>query len=127
MQAASVNVSYGRRLSEYPAIEIALCLLRWSHRKLNGRDISLLLRSSFIGVAATDGRARLELELRKAPDRDWSPERLLTLLTGRNCWDNGSEDATDWRACLSRLIDSRKTFPQSASPAFWAERADATE
>jgi probable DNA repair protein len=125
MQAASVNVSYGRRLSEYPAIEIALCLLRWSHRELNGRDISLLLRSSFIGVTATDGRARLELELRKAPDRDWSPERLLTLLTGRNCSDNGSEDATDWRACLSRLIDSRKTFPQSASPAFWAERADA--
>ena len=120
-QAAAVNVSYGRRLSEYPAIEIALLLLRWSHRELNGRDVSLLLRSSFVGAAATDGRARLELELRKTPDREWSPERLLTALTVRD----GAEDAADWRACLSRLIECRKVFPRTASPAFWAERADA--
>ena len=120
-QAASVDVSYGRRLSEYPAIEIALLLLRWSHRELNGRDVSLLLRSPFVGAAATDGRARLELELRKTPDREWSPERLLTALTGRD----DAEDAADWRACLSRLTDSRKIFPRTASPAFWAERADA--
>jgi len=120
-QAACVNVSYGRRLSEYPAIGIAQLLLRWSYRELTGRDISLLLRTPFIGIAPADGRARLELELRKSADRQWSPERLLEALQGRD----DSPDASDWCARLSRLIDNRNKFPRKATPVFWAERVDA--
>ena len=119
-QAAAVNVSYGRRLSEYPAIQVAVLILRWSHRELNGRDVSLLLRSPFVGTAAIAGRARLELELRKSADRQWSPERLLHALHGRD----SSTDSSDWFACLSRLIDVRKAFPRKGSPAFWAQRVD---
>jgi len=119
-QAAAVNVSYGRRLSEYPAIQVALLILRWSHRELRGHDVSLLLRSPFIGSATIAGRARLELELRISPDRQWSPERLLRALGGRD----KSADSGDWFACLSRLAEFRKTFPRKASPAFWAQCVD---
>lgn len=118
---AAVNVSYGRRLSEYPAIKIALLILRWSQRELNGRDVSLLLRSPFVGTSTVAGRARLELELRKSADRQWSPERLLRALAGRD----DSQDANDWGVRLSRLVEYRKLFPRSASPSMWAQRFDA--
>ena len=50
--ASSVNVSYGRRLSEFPAIQVALLLLSWLHRDLRGGDISILLRTPFLGESA---------------------------------------------------------------------------
>ena len=43
--ASAANVSYGRKLAEYPLIEIALLLLRWTFEGLTGRELSLLLRS----------------------------------------------------------------------------------
>lgn len=119
-QAAAVNVSYGRRLTDYPAIHVALLVLRWSHRDLDGRDISLLLRSPFVGSGAIAGRARLELELRQSADRQWSPEALLRALGGRDA----PADSGDWFARMSRLVELRNTFPGTASPAFWAQRAD---
>jgi probable DNA repair protein len=120
-QAAAVNVSYGRRLVEYPAIQVALLALRWSHRDLNGRDISLLLRSPFLAYGTIAGRARLELELRKSADRQWSPEHLLRALGGRD----QSSDTSAWFSCLSQLIEIRKSLPRQASPVFWAQRVDA--
>jgi probable DNA repair protein len=119
-QAAAVNVSYGQRLSEYPAIQIALLILRWSHRELNGRDISLLLRSPFAGTGTIAGRARLELELRKSADRQWAPEAFIRALGGRDT----SSDSTDWFVRMSKLAEIRKTLPRKASPAFWAQRVD---
>jgi probable DNA repair protein len=119
-QAAAVNVSYGRRLSDYPAIQVALLILRWSHRDLDGRDISLLLRTPFAGTGMIAGRARLELELRKSADRQWSPEALQRALGGRDT----STDSRDWFVRMSRLVELRKTRPRKAPPAFWAQRAD---
>jgi len=47
----AVNVSYGRRLSDYPAISIALLVLRWLVKDLPSTDVSLLLRSPLIGTS----------------------------------------------------------------------------
>ena len=119
-QEAAANVSFGRRLSDYPAIRIALLLLRWSCHELSGRDVSLLLRTPFVGNAEIAGRARLELELRQSPDRQWSPAVLSRALQGRE----DSEDAADWLARMSRFAEFRESIPKNASPARLAELID---
>ena len=105
LQREAANVSFGRRLHEYPAIAIALLLLRWLHGAIGGRDVSLLLRTPFLGLAGTDGRAQLELELRRLPDRDWTPELLLRALGEREM----AGDAADWLARLVKLTDIRRS------------------
>ena len=119
-QRAALNVSFGRRLSDYPAVEIALLLLRWTHGGISGKDLSLLLRSPFLGVWATDARARLELELRRMPDRSWTPELLLRVFGDRETTD----DAADWLARLGRLVELRRSPRREASPAQWAAVVD---
>ena len=56
-QQAAVNVSFGRRLQDYPAVEIALLLLRWTHSAISGTDLGLLIRTPFLGSAGVDARA----------------------------------------------------------------------
>ena len=119
-QRESANISFGRRLQDYPAIEVALLLLRWTHSAIAGRDVSLLLRSPFLGLADTDGRARLELELRRMPDREWTPELLLPALGGRE----QAVDASDWLARLAILAETVRSRRQEASPAEWAAVID---
>lgn len=120
LQREAANVSFGRRLHEYPAIAIALLLLRWLHGAIGGRDVSLLLRTPFLGLAGTDGRAQLELELRRLPDRDWTPELLLRALGEREM----AGDAADWLARLAKLTDIRRSTVAEASPAAWAAIVD---
>ena len=67
--AAAVNVSYGQKLADYPAVSIALLVLHWLNRGLSSSDISLLLRTSVLGSNQVAGRSRLELKLRQWPDR----------------------------------------------------------
>jgi probable DNA repair protein len=119
-QREAANVSFGRRLQDYPAIEVALLLLRWTHSAIAGRDVSLLLRTPFLGLADTDGRARLELELRRLPDREWTPELLLRAFGERE----KSSDATDWLARLATLGETARSRRQEASPAEWAAVID---
>ena len=119
-QRDAANVSFGRRLQDYPAIEIALLLLRWTHGAIGGRDLSLLLRTPFLGPPDTDARARLELDLRRLPDREWTPDLLLRAL-GEH--DAGG-DAADWLARLARLADVGRTQQREASPAEWAAVID---
>ncbi len=119
-QRMALNVSFGRRLADYPAIEIALLLLRWSHGTIGGKDLSLLLRTPFLGTASNDARARLELELRRIPDRRWTPERLL-----RVCGERAApDDAADWLARLGKLLELRRQPGREASPAQWAAVVD---
>ena len=120
-QREAANVSFGRRLQDYPAVEIALLLLRWTHGAIGGRDISLLLRTPFLGLADTDGRARLELGLRRLPDREWTPESLLLAFGERET----SGDAADWLARLAKLADIGRLPGREASPAEWAAVIDA--
>ena len=117
----AANVSFGRRLQDYPAVEIALLLLRWTHSPIGGRDISLLLRTPFLGLEGTDGRARLELELRRLPDRDWTPESLLLAFAERKLCG----DAADWLARLATFARIGQPRRREASPAEWAAVIDA--
>ncbi len=112
----AVNVSYGRRLSDYPAVAIALTLLRWLVSDLSSRDISLLLRSPLLGGTEVSARSRLELSLRQMPDRGWTPSMVTSEFRGRE------EDphASDWLTRLAEFSKRRRELPKSASPAEWA-------
>lgn len=112
----AVNVSYGRRLSDYPAISIALILLRWLVDDLSSADVSMLLRSPLLGTTSVAGRSRLELRLRQLPDRHWSPSMITAELRGR---DDG-ENVSDWLARLAAFSKRRRELPKQATPAEWA-------
>lgn len=116
----AVNVSFGRRLVDYPAIAIGLLWLRWLSRDLFAPDVSLLMRSSFIGRGELGGRTRLELALRQLPDRAWSPDALVSWAATRE----PDGDALDWIEAVGRLADLRREMPAHAAPAQWAERTD---
>lgn len=118
--AATLNVSYGRKLVAYPAVRIALLALQWLARDLSARDISLLLRTPLLSREPLGGRTRLELNLRQLPDRNWSPQLILRALGGRD----DSEDAIDWLGRVSSLHEQRKALPRQRSPAQWAEWID---
>lgn len=120
-QGDAVNVSFGRRLHDYPAVDIALLLLRWGCGTIGGSDLSLLLRTPFLGSKDMDARARLELRLRRLPDRSWTPEMLLRSFDLGKEADGGS----DWLRRLAGLVDFHRAQPRSASPAYWAGAIDA--
>ena len=112
----AVNVSYGRRLSEYPATTVALLLLRWLVKDLSSADVSLLLLTPLAGTSTIAGRSRLELRLRQLPDRRWSPSMITAELRGR---DDG-ENVSDWLARLAAFSKRRRELPKQATPAEWA-------
>jgi len=118
----AVNVSYGRRLSDYPAISIALLVLRWLVRDLPSTGVSLLLRSPLIGTSNVAGRSRLELHLRQLPDRSWSPSMITAQMRGRD----DSADTGDWLDKLAAFSKRRRDLPRTASPAEWVELIDDT-
>jgi probable DNA repair protein len=78
-----VNVSYGQRLSAYPAVAVALLLLRWSTEGLSGRELSILLRSLCTGHEDSGDNARLERDLRSKPDREWIVDNFLAAFAGK--------------------------------------------
>lgn len=119
--AAAANVSYGRKLAEYPAIAIALLLLRWVHQGVSSRELSLLLRSRCVGGELTDGRSRIELAMRRHSDRTWSVEEFRRVF--RDVDESPDSLAfMDSAAELAKLgLDQR----EQAAPSGWAERIDA--
>jgi len=119
--AHAVNVSYGRRLVEYPAVSVALLLLRWLVRDLRAADIGHLLRTPLVSSLPTTGRSALELKLRQLPDRDWSPGMLSAALRGQD----DDSDAADWLRLVAAITKRRRELPKSASPAEWALYVDA--
>ena len=118
--AHAVNVSYGRKLGDYPAVSVALLLLRWLVRDLSAGDIGHLLRTPLLACAPTAGRSALELKLRQLPDRKWSPGMLSAALRGR------SDDAgvADWLRLVASITKRRRELPKKASPAAWALYVD---
>ena len=118
--AAAVNVSYGQKLADYPAVSIALLVLHWLNRGLSSSDISLLLRTSVLGSNQVAGRSRLELKLRQWPDRAWTLSLLSRALRGRD----DTDDSLDWIGRVDQLEQQRREFPASAVPATWAELID---
>jgi probable DNA repair protein len=116
----AVNVSYGHKLDEFPAIAIALLVLRWLHHGLSTKEVSLLLRSKCLASAQCAGRSRLELLLRKLPDRAWSLRSLFEVLKGRD----DSADSLAWFSGIEASIELQQE-ERLASPAHWASRMDA--
>ncbi len=118
---AAVNVSFGRRLPEYPAIAIALLLLRWTCRNLLGSEVSILLRSTNLGAPEMGGRSRLERKLRAFPDREWEPDALAAALSGAD----GSPDALAFLDLVKTVGGVRKvTSDDRRSPTKWILLAD---
>ena len=116
----AVNISYGRTLADYPAVRVALMLLRWVHEGLPSRDVSVLLRSRSVVGGMTGGRSRLEQKLRRIPDRSWYPQDLLDVLAG----PDGDADATAWSACIAKIAEAKLSYRELAGPAQWAARFD---
>jgi probable DNA repair protein len=118
--AHSVNVSYGRKLADFPAVSIALLLLRWLVGNLSAGEIGQLLRTPLLGSPSTGTRSRLELRLRRLPDRNWSPAMLSGALRGRE----DDNDAADWLRLVGTITKLRRELQRSASPADWAVYID---
>ena len=111
----AVNVSFGQRLSDYPAVGIALLALRWLVHDLSAREAARLLLSPLIGNGELHGRSRLELRLRQLPDRAWGPSMLTSALRGAN----ETPDAGDWLARIAAFSKRRRELPGSAAPSEW--------
>ncbi|MCO4810280.1 MAG: PD-(D/E)XK nuclease family protein [Gammaproteobacteria bacterium] len=118
--ADALNVSYGRRLSSYPLISIGLLWLRWLVRDLRATEVSQLLRSPLIVAGPGSGRARLELRLRRLPDRHWSPSMITSALQGKD----ESPDASEWLQRVAAITKNRRDLTGAASPAHWAVTVD---
>lgn len=118
--AESVDVSYGRALADYPAVSIALRVLRWMFAPLRAADVSLLLRSPFVGSPDLAERSRFELILRYEPDRDWTLQRLGQFLRRRL----QREDAPALFGWLDGCEAARQVLDTQGSrrrPSDWAE------
>jgi len=118
--AEGLNVSYGRKLASYPVVSIALLWLRWLVRDLRSAEISQLLRSPLVVAGPEGGRARLEMRLRRFPDRNWSPSMLTSALRGKD----EAADAAEWLQRVAALTQRRRDLAGTASPAQWAVTID---
>jgi probable DNA repair protein len=117
----AVNLSYGRTLASYPACELALLLLRWLTSDLSSVEVGLLLRSPMLGSGEQNERSRLELQLRRLPDRGWTPAMLAAELGPRN----EARDAGGWLERLEMLVKRRTALSGRRTPAAWGEFFDA--
>ncbi len=111
----AVNVSYGQRLSEYPAVAIALLALRWLAHDITAREVARLLQSPLIGGGDLAARSRLELRLRQMPDRAWAPSMITAALRGTD----DAADGSDWLTRIAAFSKHRREIPQYATPAEW--------
>ena len=112
----SVNVSYGRKLGNFPAVSVALLLMHWVVRDLRASEIGHLLRSPLVGQTSMGGRSRLEMRLRQMPDRGWSPSMFSAALRRRE----ETPGAAEWLGLVASVTGLRRDLRRSASPAEWA-------
>ena len=116
----SVNVSFGRRLSEYPSIQVALLCLHWIHSGLTSRDVSVLLRSPFLGSGGLSARSKLELRLRHLPDRKWTAAAVSEALAN----DKNSAEVQDWLELVRKIAAMQVLAGEKNEPVAWVERID---
>jgi len=115
-----VEVSYGRRLSDYAPIAIALTCLEFATGSLSSARVSVLLRSDWLAVGKLGERAQLERALRRLPDRRWTPAALReasrALLP--------EERLAGWLALLRRFATSALRADERQLPSGWAPLID---
>ncbi len=113
---SAVDVSFGQPLSTYPAIGIALLLLRWVTDNLSSREVSILLRSRNIRPGPIGGRCRMELQLRQLPDRFWAVSSLLGSLDA----EFAGEDAQLWAQSMNCIVNAQDRFQGRKPLSAWA-------
>ena len=118
--ASTLNVSYGKRLTDYPAVSTALLVLSWLTRDLRSTEVAHLLRAPLLGQPPGAGRSRLEMRLRRLPDRAWSPSMITGALGGREDADDGA----DWLTRVAKLTQRRRGKAANGSPPDWAGYID---
>lgn len=114
-QRLVVDMSYGRKLVEYPVVATAIELLSWLSRDLSTTDVGRLFRSSLLADTADDERIRAELELRGRPEQHWSPAKVLSVLQAR-------AESHDGLRFVSVIAEHRTRLPKRESPAGWVTR-----
>ncbi len=121
---AAVDISYGRPLSDYPAISMALLCLRLVTEGIESDAAGRLLMSAFFQHGGTPIRARFEQQLRVLPIRTWLPEDLAACL--RPAGDEGSCDDAEYESLqlLDALIERRTEPHERRSPSSWAKHID---
>lgn len=119
-RSTAVNVSYGRRLAEYPMVAVALLWLKWVQRGIDSREVGWLLRSPFGAAGSQDVRHRLESALRRIPDRAWTPTALQQVLSR----EHESRGTGGWLARLEHVATLSRDAARLKSPAEWADRID---
>lgn len=112
----AVNVSYGLRLASYPAVAVALLLLRWLVDELSSAKVSILLKTPLLGEEELAGRNRLELRLRELPNRCWMPSMITAELRGQP----EAKQVNGWLSRLAAFSKQRRELPKLDSPANWA-------
>lgn len=115
------DVSYGRKLATYPAVNVALLVLKWIAIGITSRELSLVLRSKVLGDGGVSARAALEYALRDYPDRTWSVSAFGQIL----CQRADGEDLKSLLASLSDATELSRNFPTVAGPSEWADHFDA--
>ena len=116
----AVNVSFGRPLSDFPLIAVALMVLRWGCFPLASREVSILLRSRWILGGSIAGRCRLERFLRRLPDRHWQPGQLMHALRD----GDSTPDTLAFFEAVEKLSQCATSATGKRGPGRWAEHFD---
>ncbi len=105
-QIKPFNVSLGLLLATYPLVNTIFQIMTLSGKEIDYEQVSLLLRSPFIGGSETEmnKRALLDAQLRKLAEPSITLERLLTLIKH----ENGDTNCPQLFDQLSRLNKFRQ-------------------
>ena len=117
------NVSLGAALTTYPLVQAACLILELAGREIEFGRASLLLRSPFIaaGESEADGRARLDLELRRRAEPAITLDRLLATIDTIAAAGAGAL-APELAQRLRKLAGFRKSDLFAArAPSAWAK------
>jgi ATP-dependent helicase/nuclease subunit B len=107
------NVAAGKRLSEFPMIQMALSILQIKH--INPlHKISLLIRSPYLAYAEEEqsSRAQLDIHCRRYLENILSLEQLATISLEHYC--------PRLNQLIHRLIPITSSYPPEQYPSQWA-------
>ncbi len=118
-QGRAWDVSLGPPLSDWPIVDTAIRALSLAIRPGAFAEISLFLRSPFVGGSQSEAGARglLDSELRSANVQQLDLAELWNRLES---FRPSGSPAPDLTARLSRLTDLSSALPATAAPERWA-------
>jgi probable DNA repair protein len=119
IQGRAWDISLGPPLSDWPIVDTAIRALSLAIRPGSFSEISLLLRSPFVGASLTEAGSRglLDRDLRSAGVQQLDLGELSTRLeSGRT----SGAPVPDLAARLSRLAELVRSMPGTAAPDRWA-------